>query len=70
MADLYAKALTSERRALWAECRLKGLARDTPQRLRIVEIDALLAAHKAKQDGAKQDGAKQDGAKQAEPPQD
>ncbi len=51
MADLYAKALASERRALWAECRLKGLAKDTPQRLRIVEIDAQLAAHKAKQDG-------------------
>jgi hypothetical protein len=50
MADLYLKALTAERRALWAECRLKGLAKDTPQRLRIVEIDALLAAHKAKQD--------------------
>ena len=41
MADLYLKALTSERRALWAECRLKGLAKDTPQRQRIVEIDAL-----------------------------
>ncbi|WP_196221678.1 hypothetical protein [Sphingobium sp. CAP-1] len=53
MADLYLKALTSERRALWAECRLKGLAKDTPQRLRIVEIDALLAAHKAKQEGTK-----------------
>lgn len=64
MADLYLKALNSERKALWAECRLKGLAKDTPQRQRIVEIDALLAAHKAKQDGAKQDGAKQDGAKQ------
>ncbi|MES2157178.1 MAG: hypothetical protein V4512_05195 [Pseudomonadota bacterium] len=51
MADLYLKALTSERRALWAECRLKGLAKDTVQRMRIVEIDALLAAHKAKQDG-------------------
>lgn len=48
MADLYLKALTSERRALWAECRLKGLAKDTVQRQRIVEIDALLAAHKAK----------------------
>ncbi len=51
MADLYLKALTSERRALWAECRLKGLAKDTAQRLRIVEIDALLVAHKAKQGG-------------------
>lgn len=58
MADLYLKALNSERKALWAECRLKGLAKDTPQRQRIVEIDALLAAHKAKQDRAKQDGKK------------
>lgn len=48
MADLYLKALESERRKLWAECRLKGLARDTPERLRIVELDKLLAEHKAK----------------------
>jgi hypothetical protein len=48
MADLYLKALEAERRSLWAECRLKGLARDTPQRLRIVELDALLAAHREK----------------------
>ena len=49
MADLYRKNLESERRQLWATCRLKGLAKDTPQRLRIVEIDRLLAEHKAKQ---------------------
>lgn len=61
MADLYLKALTSERRSLWAECRLKGLAKDTPQRLRIVEIDALLAAHKTKQGGAKHGEVKQEG---------
>lgn len=48
MADLYLKALESERRKLWAECRLKGLARDTPERLRIEELDRLLAEHKAK----------------------
>ncbi len=48
MADLYLKALESERRTLWAQCRLKGLAKDTPERLRIVELDRLLAAHKAK----------------------
>ncbi|MEJ7933251.1 hypothetical protein WG907_03150 [Sphingobium sp. AN558] len=48
MADLYLKALESERRSLWAECRLKGLAKDSPQRLRIIELDGLLAAHKAK----------------------
>jgi hypothetical protein len=34
MADLYLKALESERKALWATCRLKGLARDTPERQR------------------------------------
>ena len=48
MADLYLKALESERKALWATCRLKGLAKDTPQRKRIVELDELLTAHKAK----------------------
>ena len=48
MADLYDKALHSERKALWATCRLKGLARDTPERLRISELDGLLAAHKAR----------------------
>lgn len=48
MADLYMKALESERRQLWAQCRLKGLAKDTPERLRIVELDALIAAHRGK----------------------
>lgn len=48
MADLYQKALESERRRLWAECRLKGLARNTPERIRIAELDALLATHKTK----------------------
>ena len=48
MADLYLKALESERRKLWAECRLKGLAKGTPERLRINELDKLLAAHRAK----------------------
>jgi hypothetical protein len=51
VADLYLKALESERRKLWAECRLKGLARDTPERLRIEELDGLLAEHKAKSAG-------------------
>lgn len=51
MADLYQKALESERRSLWAECRLKGLAKDTPERIRIAELDELLAKHKAKKDG-------------------
>ncbi|MBA4164553.1 MAG: hypothetical protein C0510_07985 [Erythrobacter sp.] len=48
MADLYLKALESERRQLWATCRLKGLAKDTPERQRIAAIDAAIAAHKAK----------------------
>lgn len=48
MADLYLKALESERKSLWAACRLKGLARDTPERLRIAELDGLLEDHKAK----------------------
>lgn len=52
MADLYLKALESERRSLWAACRLKGLAKDTPERLRIAELDVLLREHKAKK-GAK-----------------
>jgi hypothetical protein len=51
MADLYLKALESERKRLWATCRLKGLARDTPERLRIAEIDRLLAEHKGKKGG-------------------
>ncbi len=48
MADLYLRALESERRRLWSECRLKGLAKGTPERLRIEELDTLLAEHRAK----------------------
>lgn len=48
MADLYLKALESERKALWATCRLKGLAKGTPERVRIEELDKAIAAHKAK----------------------
>ena len=48
MADLYVKALESERRKLWAECRTKGLAKGTPERLRIEELDRLLMEHRAK----------------------
>jgi len=53
MADLYLKALESERKALWATCRLKGLTRHTPERQRIAQIDADIAAHKAKQAAGK-----------------
>ena len=48
MADLYLKNLESERRQLWATCRLKGLKRGTPERLRIDQIDEAIAAHKAR----------------------
>ncbi len=51
MADLYLKNLESERKALWATCRLKGLAKDTPERQRIAAIDEQIAAHKAKKAG-------------------
>jgi hypothetical protein len=51
MADLYSKALESERKALWATCRLKGLPKDTPQRERIAELDRLIAEHKARKSG-------------------
>ena len=51
MADLYAKALESERKKLWATCRLKGLAKDTPERQRIDELDRLIAEHKATKTG-------------------
>jgi hypothetical protein len=52
MADLYLKALESERKSLWAACRLKGLAKETPERLRIAEIDQKLAEHKARKTGS------------------
>jgi hypothetical protein len=48
MADLYLKRLETERKALWAACRLKGLAKDTPERMRIAEIDGLIEEHKTK----------------------
>jgi DNA invertase Pin-like site-specific DNA recombinase len=48
MADLYLKALESERKRLWAEARLKGLPKGTPERLRIEELDRRLAEHRAK----------------------
>ena len=52
MADLYRKALESERKALWATCRLKGLAKDSPERQRIAELDRLIAEHEAKTAGS------------------
>lgn len=51
MADLYLKALESERRQLWASCRLKGLAIGTPERSRITQLDELITTHKDKHKG-------------------
>ena len=48
MADLHLKNLESERKQLWATCRLKGLPRGTPERERIAAIDEAIAAHKAR----------------------
>ena len=48
MADLYAKRLETERKSLWATCRLKGLAKGTPERERIAELDRLIAEHASK----------------------
>jgi len=64
MADLYLKALESERKQLWATCRLKGLPRGTPERMRIDELDRLLADHKAKLKGGKAEA--KDGSGKAE----
>lgn len=58
MADLYLKALESERRSLWATARLKGLPKDSPERVRITQIDADIAAHKAKASAKPAKGAK------------
>ena len=51
MADLYLKKLESERKQLWASCRLKGLPKGTPERLRIDELDKQIAEHKGKAKG-------------------
>ena len=48
MADLYLKRLETERKALWATCRLKGLPSPSAERQRIAQIDRLIAEHKAK----------------------
>ncbi|HEX8415578.1 MAG TPA: hypothetical protein VF637_17115 [Sphingomicrobium sp.] len=52
MADLYLKRLESERKTLWATCRLKGLPKMSAERERIAELDRLIAEHKAKLQGA------------------
>ena len=54
MADLYLKRLETERKVLWATCRLKGLAKETPERLRIAELDRLISEHNAKKPAKEQ----------------
>jgi len=51
MADLYLKRLETERKALWATCRLKGLPSVSAERQRIAELDRLIAEHQAKKAG-------------------
>ena len=51
MADLYLKKLQSERKTLWATCRLKGLPKDAPERQRIAAIDQAIAEHAGKKQG-------------------
>jgi hypothetical protein len=51
MADLYLKRLETERKSLWATCRLKGLPSVSAERQRIAELDRLIAEHKAKKAG-------------------
>lgn len=63
MADRYLKALESERKSLWATCRLKGLAKDSPERLRIAELDRLLAEHRARPGAKPASGSGAGGAK-------
>jgi hypothetical protein len=48
MADLYLKRLETERKSLWATCRLKGLPKPSAERQRIAELDRLISEHKAK----------------------
>ena len=48
MADLYAKRLETERKMLWATCRLKGLPKGTPERDRIADLDRLIKEHASK----------------------
>lgn len=58
MADNYLKALESERKSLWASCRLKGLPKESTERQRIAALDEAITTHKAK--GAAKASAKAD----------
>ena len=46
MTEPSLKSLEGERNRLWAEARLKGLAKDTPVRERIAELDAQIRERK------------------------
>jgi hypothetical protein len=46
MTEPSLKSLEAERNRLWAEARLKGLAKDTPQRERIAELDVQIRERK------------------------
>ncbi len=48
MTEPSLKSIQGERNRLWAEARLKGLAKDTPVRERIAELDAQIRERKAK----------------------
>jgi hypothetical protein len=46
MTEPSLKSLEGERNRLWAEARLKGLAKDTPIRERIAELDVQIRERK------------------------
>lgn len=46
MADQSLKSLEAEKNKLWAEARLKGLTKDTPERERIAELEAQIRERK------------------------
>ncbi len=48
MADLYLRALESERKTIMGRMPTARLAKGTPERVRIEELDRLLAEHRAK----------------------
>jgi hypothetical protein len=67
MADLYLKRLETERKSLWATCRLKGLPKMSAERERIAEIDRLIKAHKEKPQGSSLPRSGGEGDRSAQP---
>jgi len=47
MADKKLRRMEAERNKLWAEARLKGLPKGSPERDRIDALDAVIRAYKA-----------------------